>query len=73
MCHCSKDAAKNHPFKPHGTGVFQAVFPQRRAELPVAHPSLCLFAFLVAILLQVFQSGRLASTAYPKTWLWPVS
>jgi hypothetical protein len=58
MCHCSKDAAKNHPFKPHGAGVFQAVFPQRHTQLSVAPPFLCLFAFFVAIPLHVFQCGR---------------
>jgi hypothetical protein len=44
MCHCSKDAAKNHPFKPHGTGVFQAVFLQRHAPFPVAPSFLCVFS-----------------------------
>jgi hypothetical protein len=43
MCHCSKDAAKNYPFKPHGAGVFQAVFPQRHAQLGVYFPFLYLF------------------------------
>jgi hypothetical protein len=70
MCHCSKDAAKNHPFKPHGTGVFQAVLPQRHAQLPVAHPSLCHFAFLVAIFLRVPRRAQLALISVPHTATW---